>query len=158
MNPIARRALGILAATGLVGLSVFSVLVYRAVDIETAGAEDAARRFAAVRATLPPGRPVLTLDDAGNVLRREVRGRNSRNPVRRLCVLAYFAAGNRIVSATVPLWFFRIKRPAAQFALRDTGLDLDRLGITPSDLQGYGPIVLIDHARSGRDLLLVWTE
>ena len=158
MNPIARRSVLMIVAAGLLGLGVFSVMVYRAVDIEVAGAEDAARRFTAVRATLPPGKPVLTLDDAGNLLRRDIPSRRSPAPVRRLCVLAYYAAGRRIVTATVPFWFFRIKGPAAQFALRDTGLDLDRLGVTPADLETYGPAVLIDHVRSGSDLLLVWTE
>ena len=61
MNPIARRSVLMIVAAGLLGLGVFSVMVYRAVDIEVAGAEDAARRFTAVRATLPPGKPVLTL-------------------------------------------------------------------------------------------------
>ena len=158
MNPTARRGLLVFATMAVAGLLIFSVMVYRAVDVETAGPEEAAQRFAGVRATLPPGKPVLTLDDNGKVLRRDIPPDRASTSIRQLRVLTYYAAGRRIVSADVPLWFFRTKGPAAQYALRDTGFDLDRLGLTPSDLQRYGPVVLIDHTRSSGDRLLVWTE
>jgi hypothetical protein len=62
------------------------------------------------------------------------------------------------VSAEVPFWFFRLKGPAAHLALRDTGFDLERLGLTPADLSRHGPSIVIDSSRDNADRLLVWTE
>ena len=35
---------------------------------------------------------------------------------------------------------------------------MDRLGVTPDELQRYGPAIVIDRVRPNGDLLLVWTE
>ncbi len=147
-----------MAAGAAIGFSIFGVLVYRAVTIEQADRGEAARRFAAVRAALPPGPPVLAIDRMGNVVRRETPRSTTSRDIRRLCVLMYYAEAQRLVSADVPFWFFRIKGPAAQYTLRDTGLDLDRLGVTPDELQRYGPVVVLDQVRPNGDLLVVWTE
>lgn len=48
-----------------------------------------------------------------------------------------------MVSADVPLWFLRVKGPAAHVALRNTGLDLEQLGITPADVARYGPTIVL---------------
>ena len=153
------RRVGLLLITGAaVGVAIFGVLVYRAVTIEHSDRGEAARRFAAVRAVLPSGPPVLTIDEAGNLKRAEPPRNTAPASLRRLRVLAYYADSQRLVSADVPFWFFQIKGPAAEYALRDTGFDLERLGITPGELRRYGPAVLIDHARPNGDLLLVWTD
>ena len=153
-----RRAVIVLAAGAAVGFSIFGVLVYRTVNIEHVDRGEAARRIANVRAALPPGRPVLAIDQAGNIVRHETPRSTTPAPLRRLSVLAYYADAQRLVSADVPFWFFEIKGPAARYALRDTGFDLDRLGITPAELRRYGPAVVIDQAGPKGDLLLVWTE
>ena len=158
MRLTARRVVIALAAGAAIGLSIFGVLVYRAVNIERADRGEAARRVATVRAVLPPGPAVLAIDDAGTIVRRETPRSATPPALRRLCVLVYYADAQRLVSADVPFWFFRIKGPAARYALRDTGLDLDRLGVTPDELQRYGPAILIDRVRPNGDLLLVWTE
>jgi hypothetical protein len=158
MRVTARRVVLMLAAGAAIGVGVFAVLVYRTVNIEHSDREEAVRRFAAVRAALPPGRPVLAIDEAGSVVRQETPRATTPGPLLRLSVLVYQADVRRLVSADVPFWFLRIKGPAARFALRDTGLDLDRLGITPAELQRYGPAVVIDQARPNGDLLLVWTQ
>jgi hypothetical protein len=57
----------------------------------------------------------------------------------------------------VPIWFIRIKGPAAAFVLRDTGFDLEALGLTAGDLQRSGAGLVLDESR-GEDSLLAWTE
>jgi hypothetical protein len=58
----------------------------------------------------------------------------------------------------VPFWFLKVKGPAVQYALRGTGLDLKRLGVSPADLEGYGVCLILDQTRTNGDRLLVWTE
>lgn len=157
-TPGGRRILFGFVACAAIGLGIFSVMVYRAVTIERVPPSEALRRIQAIRAVLPAGPPVLTLDDAGTVVRREEPRTTAPVPIRRLSVLAYHADAQRLLSADVPFWFFRIKGPAARYAVRDTGFDLDRLGITPADLERHGPSVVIDRVRPNGDRLLVWTE
>ena len=153
-----RTAMMALAAGALAGLTIFGVLVSRAVTVEQAGAPEALRRFTAVRAALGQSPPLLTLDESGNVIRRtEPAGAFPVRP-HRLVALTYQSAERRLVSADVPFWFFKLKGPAAQYAVRGTGLDLERLQITAADLERHGPAIVIDHTRANGDRLLVWTE
>jgi hypothetical protein len=95
---------------------------------------------------------------AGRTLTRRPPPTIRASPVSVLRVLAYRIPEQRLVRAAVPFWFLKVKGPAVQYALRDTGLDLDRLGITASDLEQYGPAVVFDETRHNGDRLLVWTE
>lgn len=147
-----------IAGGALVGFTIFGVLVSRAVTVEHAEASEALRRFEAVRSSLGHTPPLLTLDESGSVSRRTDPPASSPARPSRLAVLAYHANARRLVSADVPFWFFKLKGPAAQYAIRGTGLDLERLGITAADLERHGPSVVIDHTRPSGDRLLVWTE
>jgi len=153
-----RRLLVALIAGACLGLATFGILAYRAVTLEQASAPEALRRFTEIRARLGGTAPLLTLDDAGDVVRRAEPPAIARRKIRRFCVLVYQAADERLITADVPFWFFRIKGAAAQYAVRGTGLDLERLRITGADLERYEPSVVIDHSRLNGDRLLVWTE
>ena len=153
-----RRVLLFLLAGAIIGFGIFGVLTWRAVDVDQADASEALRRFTAVRLALGSRPPLLTLDAAGNVVRRAAPPAHQPRPLTRLAVLAYQADEQRLVSADVPFWFFRMKGRPTQFLVRGTGLDLERLEITAGDLAKYGPSLVIDHARANGDRLLVWTE
>jgi hypothetical protein len=147
-----------LSAGAVGGLAIFGVLASRATTVERTDAPDALRRFAAIRATLGGAAPLLTLDDDGRVTRRPDPPSGARPRPTRLGVLAYRAHDQRLITVDIPFWFFRLKGPAAQFAVRGTGLDFERLQITAGDLERYGPAVVLDHAAPSGDRLLVWTE
>lgn len=153
-----RRVALWLSAAAIIAIGVFGVLASRAVTVEDAAAPEALRRFEAIRASLGGREPLIGLDEAGNVVRRAAPPTNPPRPVTRLGVLAYQAGDERLVTADVPMWFFRMKGPPTQFLVRGTGLDLERLQITAADLERFDPSVVIDHARSNGDRLLVWTE
>ncbi len=158
MQDTSRRILLALLVGGVLGLATFGILAYRAVTVEQASAPEALRRFTEVRSALGGSAPLLTLDDAGNVVRRMDPPASPKRTIRRLRVIAYQAAEERLVSADVPFWFFKVKGSAAQYMVRGTGLDLERLRITGADLERYEPSVVIDHLRPNGDRLLVWTE
>jgi hypothetical protein len=153
-----RRVVFLLLACAAAGILVFGGLVWRAVTIERAGALQASDEFSAARGGLGSSAPLLDIDDQGQVVRRERVPDRRPQAIGRLRAMAYQPDIGRIVRADVPFWFLRLKGPAARLALRDTGVDLDRLGITPADLERYGPRVVIDHASSTGARLLVWTE
>lgn len=154
----AQRVLLILAGSALVGVAIFGALVWRAVTIQRADERQALEAFAEARALLGPRPPLLDVDDHSRVIRRESPPDQTPGPIRRMKAVAYQADLQRLVRADVPIWFLKLKGPAAEFALRDTGVDLERLGITPADLERYGPRLIIDHRSRAGSRLLMWTE
>ncbi len=153
-----RRALLALLAVAIIAIALSGFLASRAVTVEEAPAPEALQRFESIRAALGGRAPLIGLDEAGNVIRRTAPPLTTPRPVTRLGVLAYQAGEVRLVTADVPMWFFRMKGPPTQFLVRGTGLDLERLQITAADLERFDPSVVIDHARANGDRLLVWTE
>lgn len=152
------RVLAILLIGGLAGVAVFAVLVWRAVTVEDAARTEAERRIAVVRAGLPSKAPLVELDADGRVVRTTSSREGAARPVTRLKALAWRATAQRLVSADTPFWFFKLKGPAARYALAGTGFDLDQLGLTPADIERFGPGVIVDHTSRDGDRLFVWAE
>jgi hypothetical protein len=147
---------GIVVAA-LIGFAVFGLLAWRSVKVERAEPDDALNRFEQVRRQFSSTEPILRVDPNGRTL-RQPSSPNPLPPPNRLHVLAYRAANRRLVRADVPFWFVKIKGPAMQYVLDDTGFDLERLGITPTELERYGQVLILDEARENGDRLLVWTQ
>jgi hypothetical protein len=141
----------------LVGASVSAFLAWRSVSVERADPDAALRRFEDVRREFAWAEPVLHVDGAGRVTRRPPPAHPAARATR-LRVLAYRASADRLVRADLPFWFVKMKGWAAGYLLRDTGLDFDRLGVSPGELEPYGACLLLDETRANGDRLLVWTE
>lgn len=157
-SPAPRIALAIVVAA-LVGFSIFGRLVYRAVEVGPADPVEALVRFQAARARFVNQTPMLEVDASGQVVPARPPGAGSApKELKRLEVLAYHVAGARLVAAHVPFWFFSLKRPAAQLAVRGTGLDLDALNLSAESLSQHGPGLIIERAFPNGDRLLVWAE
>jgi hypothetical protein len=152
-----RKVMWSLGVIAIAGLSLFAFLAWRSVTIERADPSDALRRFAQVESRLRSSEPLLHIDAGGTITRRPAPvGEPAR--LSRLQALAYQVPEQRLVHAVVPFWFLKLKGPAVHYALRDTGLDLKRLGVTPADLEQYGAGIVLDETRPDGDRLLVWTE
>ncbi len=147
-------SIGVVAA---VGLSVFAFFTWRSVTIERAEASDALRRFAQIESRFNSKEPVLHIKADGTVSRRVMPTREPAQ-LSKFQALVYRVREQRLVHAVVPFWFLKVKGSAVQYALRDTGLDLQRLGVTPADLEQYGAGVVLNETRPNGDRLLVWTE
>jgi hypothetical protein len=159
MSPgLGRRIVLVSLACVVGGLIVFGGLVWRAVTIEDAAPGGVSDVFAAARTALRARTPLVDIDEQGHVTRRESLAERTPQPISRVKAMAYQPHVGRIVRADVPFWFLEIKGPAARLALRGTGVDLERLGITPADLERYGPGIVVDHSSSSGARLLVWTE
>jgi len=144
-------------AAALAAIGIFASLVQQSVTVEDAAPNEALRRFAEIRSRLTFTEPMLQIDATGRVTRRNAPADRATPPTR-LRVLAYRAPQARLVRADVPFWLVKVKGPAVRYALRDTGLDLDRLGMSPTDLERYGVCLILDETGQNGDRLLVWTE
>ncbi len=154
----ASRFLFWLFAAALAGIAVFAVLVWRAVDVTDARPVEAARQFDDARRAFGEEPPLLARQADGSLVRRSTVQPDAPEPIAQVSVLSYDVATNRLTRADVPFWFFRLKAPAAQFIVRDTGLDLSTLGITAAELAREGPALVLDETDARGSRLLVWTQ
>jgi hypothetical protein len=150
--------LGWIAVAVLAGVGAAAFLGWRSITVEEAAPDEAWSRYAEIRGRLAWSEPILRLNKSGVASRRSPPADLALAPPTRLRALAYRAAEQRLVRADVPFWLLKVKGPAVQYSLRGTGVDLERLGVTPSDLQRYGASVVLDESRENGDRLLVWTE
>ena len=139
------------------GFTVFGVLAWRSISIERAEPEPALRKFEDVRRQFIGLEPILRSDAKGAIVRRSAPREPLPTPGR-LCVLPYRVAERRLLRADVPFWFLKVKGPAMRLAFQDTGFDLERLGITPAELERYGAVLVFDETSQNGDRLLVWTQ
>lgn len=148
----------VLLVCALIGLGVFGLLAWQAVTLEDATRTDAERRIASIRAGIPSKVPLVEIDDEGRLVRMASTSEATGRPIARLRALAWRAADRRLVSVDSPFWFVKLKGPAATFVLEDTGMNLERLGLTPAMLEQFGPAVIIDHTSHDGSRLLIWTQ
>jgi hypothetical protein len=141
----------------LVGTGVY--LVSRTVDVSPAGPEAAAREFEAVRARFAGQAPLFRLEAGGRVSAEEFRRRAASYsgplPVA-LHLLVWNDREARLVRFSIPFWILRFSsrgRPS----LRIDDFELDRLDISPDELEQAGPALVLDHEESGARVL-VWTD
>ena len=155
MRPL--RFLAWLGVAALAGFVVFGVLAWRAVDVTTTDPAEAERAFTHARDALGVTAPLLARQADGRLNRRPTAPPPEPEPVTQIHVWSYRPSSQRLIRAEVPVWFFRLKAPAAQFVVRDTGLDLAALGLTPADLAREGPTLILDETDEAGNRLLVWT-
>jgi hypothetical protein len=150
------RLLSVLALAAILGLGVFGLMAWRSVTVERVEPDEALRRFMAVRAQFS-AEPILRVRPDGSVER-------SKEPpadgpaAKYFRVLAYRAPEHQLVRVNIAFWFLKAKGPAVKYSLRGTGLDLDRLGMSPADLARYGPTLVLDETAADGGRLLVWTD
>ncbi len=152
------RILIFVIEAAMLGLVVFGILASMVTTIEEVKQDAVRERFEAVIDSLDSGPPRLTRDGSGGFTNTAPP---TTGPVARpskLGVLFFRAGDDRLVRSDIPFWFFRLKGSAARFALKNSGFDMDRLGITPKDIARQGPGVILDEIFSNGDRLLVWAE
>jgi len=155
----ATRLLLASAVAAGVGVGIFGWIASRRVHVQRAASEEAQLALRTQRQAIRDTQPFFDLDAARGPARRpsdSTQGHGER--ATSFQVLAYYADGGRLVRASVPFWFLKLKGPAAQLALRGTGFDLEKLEATPAEIQRLGPHLLLDEIRSDGSRLLVWTE
>ena len=152
-----RILLGLLGA-GVIGWAIFGAWLWRASDVRPATETIARREFAAVRVRLG-GDPWLVRGADGRFERRQdAAAAAPAGKPRRLQIMVWRADESRLVSTAIPLWYVKLKEIPARFLLARAGVDLDRLGLRPRDLERRGSGVVLDEIFADGDRLLIWTE
>jgi len=141
----------IVASVGvaLLGLLGFGIVLWGSVQVDQADAADARRRFEEVRHDFPSP-PLIAWDAGGRLTRNAPRAARGPRPSQ-LHVLVYRLREERLVQADAPLWFYKMKGSAVNYALRGTGFDLAALGLTAAGLEEAGAGLVVDETRTNGD-------
>lgn len=148
-----RRAFLVVLLAALVGFSIFAYLLSRVSQIEEASATRAQARIDSVRALYADPTPIMAFDET-----RPAPPDTRVAKIETLHVLLYRGPLEGLLQVDVPIWFIRLKAPAAQYMLRNTDVDLAELGLTADVLRSYGPAIVADEERPNGDRLFMWTD
>lgn len=152
------RILLMVGVAAAVGVAVFGLLTVQVTSVEKMAADAARLQIAAVVDSLGFGPPRLTRDGSGKFISRTTEKEGSGKKPKKLVVMTYRSGENRLLRSDIPFWFFRLKAPAAQFALKGSGFDMKRLGLRPADVTSQGAGLILDEVIDGGDRILVWAE
>jgi hypothetical protein len=142
-----------------IGAVVFSVAWVRDhLDIETASAQGAETAFEEVRGRYRDKAPLLEMRGP-TVARRNTPSTDApRTSLATLHVLAWDADEGKLARFDIPFWLFRLKESPIRFGAYAAGLNDLQVSLTASDIERYGPGIIVDITRSGRDGALLWVE
>ena len=73
-------------------------------------------------------------------------------------VLAWDADDEKLARFEIPFWFLRLKETPIRFGTYATGLDELKISLTAAEIERYGPGIIADISRQGRDRALLWVE
>ena len=137
---------------------------YFAKHIKTTEASPAVaeRSFDEVKRLFGDQKPLLELDEHGNVARSNTLNRprvdNAATPDA-IHILAYDPDDARVVSVKIPFWLLRLKGLDSNITFNDSDkISLEELKITVEDLEKMGPSLLVDHKSPRGDRVLVWSQ
>ena len=81
-----------------------------------------------------------------------------RTALTTLHVLAWDAREGRLARFEIPFWLLRLKATPIRFGTYASGLDELKISLTAAEIERYGPGIIMDIEREGRDRALLWVE
>ena len=81
-----------------------------------------------------------------------------RTSLTTLHVLAWDAHDEQLARFEIPFWFLRLKEGPIRFGTYASGLDELKITLTAAEIERYGPGIIMDISREGRDRALLWVE
>jgi hypothetical protein len=150
---------GILAAAAIGGTAYF---IYRHVNTQFTGTDNAQQQFAEARARFHGQQPLIEIrKDDEPVLHRETIPKSMpAAKLETLRVLAYDTRANKLVRVAIPFWLLRMAPTRHVAFMNDAGIDFDseRVHLTLEDLERRGPGLILDQADRRGSQVLVWAE
>lgn len=152
---------GVAVFVVFVGISavVLSVAWFRDhLSIEAASSTGADSAFEEVRRRYDAKAPLLEMHGASVARRNPPLEDAPRTRLATLHVLAWDAREEKLARFDVPFWLFRLKETPIRFVAYASGLDELKISLTAAEIERYGPGIIVDISREGRDRALLWVE
>jgi hypothetical protein len=143
-------------ASAAVGFYFFS----QHIDTRKVTASTATEEFDRVRARFTGTRPLIELDERGDLLRTNTDRPvpDHPRPLEGLHILAFDPDDGGLVQLRIPFWLLRMQPNNAKIDLGGHRMDLEDLKLTVEDLERFGPALVLDQKNRGGDRVLVWTD
>ena len=128
--------------------------VFRGLDRRAGPEGEAVKAIAAVKGTFPPRPPLIEIVDPK---RADIRINRSDTPaaaVKTLHVINWNGESGELVRMEVPLWLMRF---SSLNILSQLGIAPEKFRLTVSDIERYGPGIIVDYASPGVRML-VWVD
>jgi hypothetical protein len=135
------------------------------VQVETRPASEATSEFEAIRKRFE-GRPALLQIRDGRpeyALSREAReargqSKDSTARLETLHVLAWDERDGQLARVSLPFWVLRMKSDPIRLGSYASGLDDGGVDLRPSDIEQYGPGIILDTGVPAGGRVLVWAQ
>jgi hypothetical protein len=146
---------GMLALAVVGGTALF---IYRHVDSEITGPENAEQQFTRMRAKFAGQQPLVEMRTNDEPMLHRTSSA-PRQELRALHALAYDARAHKLVRVDVPIWLLRLMPSGNAIHISDVDeLDDQHARLTLEDLERHGPGLVLDVRRRRDAHVLVWTE
>jgi len=150
-------ALGFICVVAVAGAGFY--FFSRHIQTSVVSPATAAAQFEEVKARFREQEPLIELDDRGRFVRSNpVRAERAKTRPDQLSVLVYDPAeGGRIVRISIPFWLLRLK-PSTTIDFNGGRVQLDDMKLSVEDLEQLGPSLIVDHATTDGERVLVWSQ
>lgn len=147
----------VLAAVAFAALAGTGAYYFmRHLEVRSTPEADTLREFDAIRARYGTREPLVTLvkPEAGDIrLNRTDHPQGLRAST--LHVLTWTSDDGKRLQTDVPLWLMRF---STVNVLSKLGVAPDKFRLTVHDVERYGPGIVADYRRPGRNHALIWVE
>jgi hypothetical protein len=126
--------------------------------IEAASNTGAEAAFEAVRQQYGTKAPLLEVHGTSAPRSSPPPTDAPRTSLTTLHVLAWDAHDEQLARFEIPFWFLRLKEGPIRFGTYASGLDELKITLTAAEIERYGPGIIMDISREGRDRALLWVE
>jgi hypothetical protein len=127
-------------------------------NVEAASDTSAEAAFNEVRQRYAAKAPLLEMHGPSTARRSAPPEDAPRSNLKTLHVLAWDAEDEQLARFDIPFWFLRLKETPIRFGTYASGLDELKISLTASEIERYGPGIIVDISREGRDRALLWVE
>ena len=126
--------------------------------VEAASATNAEAAFDEVRQRFTDKMPLLEMHGVSTPRRSAPAADTPRTSLNTLHVLAWDADNEQLARFDVPFWLLRLKETPIRFGTYASGLDELKITLTAAEIERYGPGIIVDISREGRDRALLWVD
>jgi len=128
------------------------------VDIRSTTVAVATEDFQSIRQRFATQKPLIELDDHGDLIRANVDRPNGTERPQTLNMMAFDPHEKKVIRLALPFWILRLKSGGGRFDIGRSNVDLARMRITVEDLERYGPILILDQKDTSGSRVLVWSQ
>ena len=127
-------------------------------QVDAASESDADSAFEEVRQRFATKPPLVTFENGLPRTDLTALENQPRVALNNMHVLAWDPRARRLVRFSIPFWLLRLKETPIQFGAYASGADELGIRLRASDIERYGPGIVVDATLPRRGRALIWVD